>query len=259
MSVTTQDMKYVAFQLENEYYAIDVQRVQEVFVPTSITPIPQSSEHIAGVINYRGSILTVVDIKKRLLIKPKAKKKSSVDEFGDEDEDRLYVIITKTGDSPVGLLVDSVESVISISQENVRQTLELISGKNSAFMSGVARTDLGLTIILQIETILSEYDIKEAEKLAQLRLDTQKILGESEDDELVVSSLVDLDEDDLSAADKTSDARFKKVDVDSSGGLDLNNLSKAELLKIAIEMDIPDVNTKTSKNDLLSKIQEKMG
>ena len=61
MAVTTQqDKKYVAFKLGNEFYAIDVQQVQEVFIPSSITAIPQAGQHVAGVINYRGAILTVI-------------------------------------------------------------------------------------------------------------------------------------------------------------------------------------------------------
>jgi hypothetical protein len=184
-------------------------------------------------------------------------------DFQDDDEDRLYALIIKSGDTTVGILVDYVESVIGISDENVKSTLDLISGSvQSKFLAGVARTELGLTIILAINTILLEYDIKEAEKLAQMNLDAKKILGEEE--ELVVSteSMSSFESDDLSHTDGMVEAQFKKVDVGSDIGkspLDLESLTKSELLKIAIEMEIDDVSARSNKTQIIEKIQEKMG
>ncbi|MFV2014432.1 MAG: chemotaxis protein CheW [Candidatus Heimdallarchaeota archaeon] len=261
MAVTTQqDKKYVAFKLGKEFYAVDVQQVQEVFIPSSITAIPQAGQHVAGVINYRGAILTVIDLKARLLIKDT--KSRSVDEFQDDD-DRLYTLIIKSGDITVGILVDYVESVVGISQENIKSTLDLISSQvQSTFLSGVARTELGLTIILSINTILSEYDLKEAEKLAKMHLDAKKILGE--DEELVISSdaLNDFSDDDLSHTDGAVETQFKRVDVAGDLGkspLELDSLTKSELLKIAIEMEIDDVSARSNKQQIIEKIQEKMG
>ncbi|MCE7736398.1 MAG: hypothetical protein GPJ54_16075 [Candidatus Heimdallarchaeota archaeon] len=261
MAVTTQQAKkYVAFKLGNEFYAVDVQQVQEVYIPSSITAIPQAGQHVAGVINYRGAILTVIDLKARLMIEDS--KTRSVDEFQDED-DRLYALIIKSGDTTVGILVDYVESVIGITEDNIKTTLDLISSKvHSTFLAGVARTDLGLTLLLAINTILSEYDLKEAEKLAKLHLDAKKILGEEE--ELVVStdSLTDYSDDDLSHTDGMVEAQFKKVDVGGEIGkspLDLESLTKSELLKIAIEMEIDDVSARSNKQQIIEKINEKMG
>ncbi|MHA2031699.1 MAG: chemotaxis protein CheW [Candidatus Kariarchaeaceae archaeon] len=251
MSVTTQDSKYVAFKLAEEYYAIDVHQVQEVFTPSSITQIPQAADFVAGVINFRGVIVTVIDLKKRLGIE-EIQKKSVADEFEIEEEERYYVIIIKSKDTTVGLLTDYVESVISISKGNVQSTIDLISGTaRTNFLSGVARTDLGLTILLSLDTVLSEYDIKEVEKLARIR-EQLSVAGEGAD-EVVVSRIVDLAEDDLSAADK-----FDATSIGKSP-LDLKALTKPELLKIAIEMEIDDVTTRSNKDTLIKKIKEKMG
>ncbi|OLS18433.1 MAG: Chemotaxis protein CheW [Candidatus Heimdallarchaeota archaeon LC_2] len=259
MAVTTQqDKKFVAFKLGNEFYAIDVQQVQEVFIPSSITAIPQAGQHVAGVINYRGTILTVIDLKQRLLVSGTAS--SSDDE---DDIERLYTLIIKSGDTTVGVLVDYVESVVGISDENIKATLDLISSKvQSTFLSGVAKTELGLTILLSINKILSEYDIKEAEKLAQMHLDTKKILGEDEELVITSESLTDFSNDDLSHTDGAVESLFKKVDVSSDVGkspLDLDALTKAELLKIAIEMEIDDVSARSNKTEIIEKINKKMG
>ncbi|KKK94003.1 hypothetical protein LCGC14_2687240 [marine sediment metagenome] len=104
------------------------------------------SKYVQGVINYRGTILTVIDLKQRLLVSGTAS--SSDDE---DDIERLYTLIIKSGDTTVGVLVDYVESVVGISDENIKATLDLISSKvQSTFLSGVAKTELGLTILLSI-------------------------------------------------------------------------------------------------------------
>lgn len=260
MSITSlQEKKFVAFRLGSEHYAVDVQRVQEVFIPSSITSIPQTQQFVAGVINFRGVIVTVIDLKNRLAIEDSERKDDGELE---DDEDRLYVIIINFGDSTIGLLVDYVEAVLSIPDSVIQESFNLISDEaKTAFLSGIARTDLGLIVILALDTILSEYDISEIEKLAKLR-DEVKISDQS-DDELVVTSeqLVNFDEDDLSGADASA---FKKVDPASassigSSPLDLNSLTKAELLKIAVEMEISEVSTRSSKNAIIGKIQEQMG
>jgi len=261
MSVTTQDdKKFVAFRLADEFYCIDVHRVSEVFVPSgSITPIPNAPDHVAGVINFRGSIVSVIDLKKRLSIDKKVAK-DNIDEM---EEDRIYVVIVKKGDSTIGLLVDYVESVISISEQNIQDTLDLISStEQTAFLDGVARTDLGLTVLLNLETILSEYDAREVEKLAQVR---ETLAQEQDSDEVVVTNqtLVDLEEDDIDAYERSSGTQFKDVSSDvsdvGSSPLDLNVLSKAELLKIAMDLEIDEVNTKSTKSELVDAINEKMG
>lgn len=262
MSVTTQDQKYVAFRLADEFYCVDVHRVNEVYVPTgSITPIPNSPDHVAGVINFRGSIVSVIDLRNRLRLKDKIKSSSGIE----DDEDRIYVIIVKNGGSTIGLLVDYVESVITISQDNIQSTLDLISDKEkTAFLDGIARTDLGLTILLNLETILSDYDASEVEKLAQIR---ETLSKEQESDEVVVTNetLVDLDEDDIDEYEQSSKAglQFKEVESDDvdvgSSPLDLNLLSKAELLQIAMDLEIDEVSSKSKKAEIIDAVNKKMG
>ncbi|MCH8907253.1 MAG: chemotaxis protein CheW [Candidatus Heimdallarchaeota archaeon] len=255
-----EEKKFVAFRLGPEFYSIDVHRVQEVFIPSSITEIPQTKAFVAGVINFRGVIVTVINLKDRLGITDGGKK---VDGDREDEDDRLYVIIVNFGDATIGLLVDYVEAVISISDDVIQSSFDLISDEaKTTFLSGIARTDLGLTVILALDTILSEYDITEIEKLTKLREEMRRAEGGTE--ELVITSeeLVDFAKDDLTDADAD---KFRKVQVSGSSEeigsapLDLNSLTKAELLKIAVEMEILEVSTRSSKNKLVEKIKEKMG
>ncbi|MCY3413629.1 MAG: chemotaxis protein CheW [Candidatus Heimdallarchaeota archaeon] len=264
MSAQTEEAKFVAFKLNNEFYALDVHQVTEVFTPSSITEIPQAPAHTAGVINYRGEIVTVVDLKKRLSIKQQ-KIASEYDTLLDDEESRLYVIIVKSGSSVVGLLVDYVEAVIGIQEDKIRSAIDLISGKEqTSFLKGVARTDYGLTVLLSLDMILSEYDILDSATLQQLR---DKMADETDSGEVVIDSgsIVDLDDhDDIDEYADDETPEFTKIDDDGATGfgdspLDLDSLTKSELLKIAIEMNISDVTTRSTKNEIIDKINKQLG
>lgn len=271
--------KLVAFQLNDEYYSIDVHKVKEVFVPEAITPIPQADEYTAGVINFRGTIVTVIDLKKRLKIKSKAKEGYNAD--------RNYILIVEINKSTIGILVDYVEAVISVPQTNIQESIEMISEKSkSAFIEGIAQTDLGLVIILALDVIFTEYDLSELEKLAAAREQISAQRGDIGDEITVtsqdmdtVSTMTDFSIDDLDEAEDViiGDEGFKRVpaskpaqspkkqaakkEADEFGDspLDLNQLTKAELLRIAVEMGIDSVSTKSKKDELISAIQKQMG
>lgn len=275
--------KIVTFLLNDEFYGIEVNNVREVFVPESITPIPQSSDYTAGVINFRGLIVTVIDLKRRLLIEERERKRR---DFTDDDA-RNYVLIVNIGKSTIGLLVDYVEAVLTVSSEQIQGSVDMLSSDaQSMFIEGIIKTDLGLVILVELDSIFTEFDLKELQKLASARAEMG--LG-SETDEISVSgkdidestkALNDFSVDDLSDADDIiiDDNTFTKVkkpktkqvdkkkddkaaDDDEFGEspLDLAKLTKAELLRIAIEMGIDTVSTKSTKDELIEAINSQMG
>lgn len=268
-ALTQEERKFVSFKLNDEYYAIDVKMVNEVFTPSSVTVIPQSEDFVAGVINYRGEIVSVIDLKIRLQIEEKKKVERDYDTLLD-DEDRIYVIIVKSGASIVGLLVDYVEAVISISGNKIKSTLDLISGKEkTTFLEGVAETEYGLTVLLALDILLSDYDIKDSKALQQLRDKIMKETAESEEVVIESASIVDLEKDDIDQYEEktASEPKFKKITEKSistgsdfgGSALDLNSLTKSELIKIAIEMNISNVTTKSTKQEIIDKINTQLG
>ncbi len=279
---TAKQKKLVTFLLNDEYFAFDVHNIQEVFVPDSITPIPQAPDYVAGVINFRGQIITTIDLKRRLLVEESRKPRRTFDE-----DDRNYVLIVNVGKSLVGLLVDYVEAVLTVDEADIQTSFALISkDKSTPFLEGVVQTELGTVIILTMEVILSEYDVSQLEQLASVR--EQAFAKEIEtSDEVTVTneqigqvsgadfSLDDLDDDmDLIVDDKgvtpvkkeemkpvapQEPAKAKKEeDQFGESPLDLSSLTKAELIRIAIEMGIENVSARSNKNELVSKIQEHM-
>jgi len=266
--------KLVAFLLNEEYFAIDVHDVKEVFVPDTITPIPQAGDYTAGVINYRGLVVTVIDLKRRLLVEEQRKKRR---EYLDDDE-RNYILMVTIGKTTVGLLVDYVEAVITVSDENIQTSVEGIStSQSSTFIEGIVKTDIGLVVLLKTQGIFSDFDLKELEKLASIRStisatdDEISLTGKEIDkvNTLEDFSIDDLSDDDVLISDKgivsPSSSRSleptapSKEDEFGSSPLDLSALTKPELLKIAYEMGIDSVTTKTKKGKLIDLIQKKMG
>ena len=268
-ALTQEERKFVSFRLNDEYYAIDVKMVNEVFTPSSITEIPQAEDFVAGVINYRGEIVSVINLKKRIQIEQK-KVESDYDSLLGDEEDRIYVIIVKSGASIVGLLVDYVEAVISIGADKIQSTLDLISGKEkTTFLEGVARTEYGLTVLLALDILLSDFDIKDSKVLQQIRDKVLREAGESEEVVVESASIVDLEKDDIDQYEEktASEPKFTKIS-DSSGStaasfgdspLDLNALTKSELIKIAIEMNISNVTTRSTKPEIIDKINSQLG
>lgn len=255
---TIQEQKFVSFKLNNEYFGLGVFSVTEVFTTASITEIPQAPDYVAGVINYRGSIVTCIDLKKRLLIED-VKVEDDYEDLLEEDESRYYVIIVKAQNASIGLLVDYVEAVIGIEESKIQSGIDLITGSvKAAFLAGIAQVDLGLIILLSLEALLSEYDISEIEKFAELR----EKLAPKDEDEIVVESeaIVDLEKDDITDWESQKPEQFTKIDDQSitDGELDLEILTKAELLKIAIEMKIDGISTRSTKNDIIAAIQTKL-
>ena len=307
---TVKQKKLVTFLLNDEYFAFDVHNVQEVFVPETITPIPQAPDYIAGVINFRGQIISTIDLKRRLLIEESRKPKRNYD-----DDERNYVLMVNVGKSLVGLLVDYVEAVITVDESDIQESLALISKETATpFIEGVVQTELGIVIILTLQVILSEYEVSELEKLAAVREQifskeiesgaTDEITVTNEQIEKITSqdtfgsdfSLDDLaDDEDIIVDDKgvqvikkekpkpkkeAAKPKGKKESVKGTkpspvkpkakspepavedqfgeSPLDLNSLTKSELLRIAIEMGIENVSSRSNKNELVRKIQEHM-
>lgn len=295
---TTKQKKLVTFLLNDEYFAFDVHNIQEVFVPETITPIPQAPDYIAGVINFRGQIISTIDLKRRLLIEETRRPKRVYD-----DDDRNYVLMVNVGKSLVGLLVDYVEAVISVDEKDIQESLTLLSKEQTTpFIEGVVQTELGIVIILTLQVILSEYEVSQLEKLASVReqvlskeIDTSDEVSVTNDDiDKVTSkeklgsdfSIDDLaDDEDLIVDDKgmkvvkreetvtstkpsktsptptptASAPKTEEIDQFGDSPLDLASLTKAELIRIAIEMGIENVSTRSNKDELVKKIKEHMG
>jgi purine-binding chemotaxis protein CheW len=132
------EMELLSFRVGGEEYAIKVDDVREVIKFRQLTVVPNAPGHILGVTSLRGTILPVVDLCKRLGLAP-----------GVRDE-KARIVVARTGDEDVGLLVDRVTGVQRIMPEAVRPAPENIE-QGGEFLRGIARKDDRLYILLDLE------------------------------------------------------------------------------------------------------------
>lgn len=135
-------MQVVAFKLRDEEYGVNIFQVQEIRNLVDITRVPFSASYIKGVINLRGSVLPVIDLKKRLGLEPTPY------------TDKTRIVTVTVGDLPVGMLVDSVTEVLTIRTKLV-DTKKAINEKDiGKFLSGIGNIDGRLVIMLNLEEIV---------------------------------------------------------------------------------------------------------
>ncbi|WP_305041842.1 chemotaxis protein CheW [Geoalkalibacter sp.] len=131
------------FRLGEEFYALDIMKIREIIKPQKLTPVPRAPSFIEGVINLRGVVIPVVDMRRRfgLPIEPGRQKSR--------------IIICSFSEKIIGLLVDEVTEVRSFTREEVQPPPPFMQGPATDFILGVCRVRGELLVILDVEKILS--------------------------------------------------------------------------------------------------------
>jgi purine-binding chemotaxis protein CheW len=144
MSAVTAD-RFLAFSLGAEEYAIPLLAVREVIAVPDITPVPQSPAHFLGIMNLRGQVISVLDLRTKFGIRPQSSEETSV-------------IILDLQDHSLGVVVDSVNSVISPSADQMSDPPEMEGNRNADAITKVFRKEKNLVLILDIFKTLSKDD-----------------------------------------------------------------------------------------------------
>ncbi|HEY3426925.1 MAG TPA: chemotaxis protein CheW [Negativicutes bacterium] len=139
---SSSEVQLVVFKLGREEYGVSILRVQEIKRMIDITRVPHTPDYIKGVINLRGSVLPVIDLKKRLNLPQQA------------DTDDTRIIIVKIDEIIVGMIVDAVSEVMAISQENIEDPEAVVGGVAADYLSGVGKQENRLLILLNLEAII---------------------------------------------------------------------------------------------------------
>lgn len=143
----TQRGKYLTFSLGNEFYGIEIKYVTEIIGLQPITEIPELPKHIKGIINLRGKIIPVMDV--RLRFKKPFK----------EYYDRTCVIVIDIQDVSVGLIVDSVSEVLSIEEEQIVPPPH-ISKDGNKYIKAIGKVGDEVKLILDCDKLLNDDDIE---------------------------------------------------------------------------------------------------
>ncbi len=137
------DNQYLTFSLGTETYGIDILLVQEIRGYTPATPVPNSPEWIRGVMNLRGTIVPVVDLRRRLGLAPIESSRFTV------------IIVVNVGTKTLGLVVDSVAEVLTIGDE-IQPVPDLDEAHANRVAKGIAHVDEKLVLLLDLDRLFAE-------------------------------------------------------------------------------------------------------
>jgi purine-binding chemotaxis protein CheW len=143
------DIKVIVFQLADEEYGVPVQQVRSIEKVQHITRVPKTVKFVKGVINLRGLVTPIIDLRTR---------------FGLEEQnhtDRTRVIIVSLEDMEVGLIVDAANDVIDIPVDAIEPPPEVVGAIEANYLKGVAKIDKRLLILLKLDAVLNPEELKE--------------------------------------------------------------------------------------------------
>ncbi len=142
--------RFLAFLVDEETFGIEIRHVLEIVGLQSITEIPETQECIKGIVNLRGRIIPVIDIRLRF-------KKPQKDY-----NDRTCIIIASIGGKSIGLIVDSVSEVLTIPEEDIAKKPEIYSKDSRGYVNGIGKIGKQVVVLIDCERLLNEEELDAA-------------------------------------------------------------------------------------------------
>ena len=147
------EQQLVVFDLSTEAYGVDIGAVREIIRLQDITRVPRTPEFVEGVINLRGKVIPVVDLRKRFGLPAE-----------DESKENRIVVVD-IGAQDIGVVIDAVTEVLRIATESVEPPASVITTADSEYLLGIAKLDSRLIILLDLEQVLTEADHKALQEM----------------------------------------------------------------------------------------------
>lgn len=146
--------KYLTFTLADEAYGVPVVAVREIIRLCPITPVATMPPHVRGVINLRGKVIPLIDLRVRLGLPAQA------------DHDRTCIIVARVaaaggGGRPYAVVVDSVDEVASLTEADIAPPPDFGAAVDTRFITGMARRDDGVTTLLDLDTVAAADQLSE--------------------------------------------------------------------------------------------------
>ena len=145
----TQKDKYLTFCLGSEDYGIEISFVTEIIGIQAITQVPELPDYVKGIINLRGKIIPVVDVRLRF-------KKPAL-----EYNDRTCIIVIDVGDISIGLIVDTVAEVLTIPEQEIVPPPDTKMGFHNRYIRGIGKVDNEVKLLLDCDKLLNNEDTAE--------------------------------------------------------------------------------------------------
>lgn len=142
-NVNSNERQLVVFELAKEIYGVDISQVQEIIRFQQITKVPKVPDFIEGVINLRGNVIPVIDLRKRF-------------DFEQIDKtNATRIIVVEVEQYTVGMVVDAVSEVVRVNENSIEPPSNIIADIDSDYLSGVCKFNDKLIILLELSKVLT--------------------------------------------------------------------------------------------------------
>ena len=159
MSSASREGKYLTFELDAEEYGLEILKVKEIIGIMNITSVPQTPDYVKGVINLRGKVIPVIDLRLRFIMEPL-----------EYNERTCIIIVDIAGTSGkkvmVGIVVDCVSEVLNIKGDEIEDAPSFGSRLNTEYILGMAKVRGGVKILLDIDQVLNAGELNILDKAA---------------------------------------------------------------------------------------------
>lgn len=146
-------LQLVTFHVEEEEFGVNILDVREINRMMEITRVPHAPDFVEGVINLRGQVIPVVDLRKRFGLPSVERTKEA------------RIVVVELGDKVVGFLVDSVSEVLRVTHARVEPPPPIVGGIESEYIQGVVKLEDRLLILLDLQRLLTQGETQELEAL----------------------------------------------------------------------------------------------
>lgn len=147
----TQKGRYMTFQLGDKYYGIGISYVNEIIGLQPVTKVPESEDYIIGLINLRGKVIPVIDVRIRFQMERKPY------------DDRTCIIVIDVNSTVIGLIVDTIAEVVLIADKDIipPPTISPGSGQSSKYVYGIGKVDDEVKMLLDLNKLISDTEKEE--------------------------------------------------------------------------------------------------
>jgi purine-binding chemotaxis protein CheW len=147
----TDSIQVVSFKLGSEEYGVDIGQVQEINRMVAVTHVPRAPQFMEGVINLRGQLIPIIDLRTRF----------GMDRA--EHTKNTRIVVTEIGTKRIGMVVDSVSEVLRLPLEQIEEAPDMISGVDTEYIRGVGKLDERLIILLDLGKIVTGAEKRDLE------------------------------------------------------------------------------------------------
>jgi len=158
-------LQLIVFRVGDKEFGVHIESIQEIIKVGAITPIPDSPDFIKGLINVRGDIVAVIDVKERFSL-------------GESDDEQRHIIIAKQNDNIFGLMVDEVMEILRVQGTDIKPPPHLMNKIHRDYVYGVITHEGRLIILLNLNQVLSEDELSKLASMSRRHGEKAEAIGQ---------------------------------------------------------------------------------